>query len=567
MITTKIYSSLTSVRPEGCEDFELKEYSLCKNEAFSFQMAYKITDNSTQDIPFFVRVTSPLPINNYYVNVVPVIHTDYSVIEPKQSIGMYPDILVPKATNPEILKREAWGDYKYTEAGESVKLFAYNDSWQAVWFTVNEDGVCLPSGKHTVKLELYSQKMEKVGGNELTLEVLDQALPQQSFIYTNWFHYDCLADYYNVEIFSDRFFEIMGDFVRKAVRNGMNMLLLPCFTPPLDTPVGEERMTAQLVKVKVENGRYIFDFSLLKRFTDMCRRNGIKYFEHSHFFTQWGAKHAPKIMAEANGESVRLFGWDTDALSDQYIGFLRAYLTELKVFLKAEKLEKNILFHISDEPNKNNYKNYEKAYGKIADLLQGYMVGDALSDPEYYESGLVKLPIAATSSVHKFVGKGENIWCYYTGQEIKEKMSNRLIQISPERNRSLGFKMYYYNMKGFLHWGYNYYYGELSGGSFNPFMNPCGGYPNAGTSYCVYPANDGTAYQSVRQKVFGDGLTDIRALQLLESLSDRTVCEEIIKEYFGVPDFFKMPDTPNILLKFRNEINKKIKYYSELKGR
>ena len=38
----------------------------------------------------------------------------------------------------------------------------------------------------------------------------------------------------------------------------------------------------------------------------MCRRNGIKYLVISHLFTQWGQKHAPKVMG------LRKWGRKTD---------------------------------------------------------------------------------------------------------------------------------------------------------------------------------------------------------------------------------------------------------------
>ena len=567
MITTKLYHSLIPIMPERCEGTELKDYSICQNEAFSFQMAYKITDSSAKSTPFFMKVITELPINSYYVGYVPVIHADLDEVKPVQPIGLYPDMLVPKKVNAELIKKEAWSSRFYFEADDKLLLFAYNDSWQSIWFAVNEDGEELAEGKYDVKIELYSRKLELIGESSLCIEIIGEKLTDQNFIYTNWFHYDCLCDYYNEPLFSERYFEIMRDFVRKAVRNGMNMLLLPAFTPPLDTAVGHERMTVQLVKVKVvDKDKYMFDFSLLKRFVDMCREDGIQYFEHSHFFTQWGAEHAPKIVAEIDGKEERIFGWETDACSPEYIGFLRAYLTELQKFLKEEHLEKNILFHISDEPTDKNYKNYERAHGKIADLLEGYMVGDALSVPEFYKSGLVKLPIAKTRRVKEFVALGGNVWCYYTGGEICDGMSNRLMQISRERNRMLGIQMYYYNIKGFLHWAYNFYYGELCSGLFNPTMNPCGGYSNAGTTYSVYPANDGTAYQSVRQKIFAEGITDMRVLQLLEKLAGRSVCEEIIEKFFGIPEFDKSPDNPEVMIAFRQTINETIRHYHDLKN-
>lgn len=45
----------------------------------------------------------------------------------------------------------------------------------------------------------------------------------------------------------------------------------------------------------------LFALSLLKKCIDISKECGIECFEISHLFTQWGAKHAPKIMAEENG--------------------------------------------------------------------------------------------------------------------------------------------------------------------------------------------------------------------------------------------------------------------------
>ena len=69
----------------------------------------------------------------------------------------------------------------------------------------------------------------------------------------------------------------------------------------------------------------------------MCDRVGIKYFEISHLFTQWGVKAAPKVMATVDGEYKQIFGWDTVSTSDEYRAFLRQFLTEMH----------HILAHIS----------------------------------------------------------------------------------------------------------------------------------------------------------------------------------------------------------------------------
>ncbi len=568
MILTKLYDALTLITPEnGSDATELKEYSICKNEPFSFQMAYKLFDEKiTDEQHFTIKITSNLDISTYHVACVPVMHS-FSKISPKLPIGMYPDILMPKNTNAEVQRQTIHGGigYRCVEPDEKISLGAYNDSWRQVWFTVNENGKEMPTGKQTIKIELYNWGNEKVGENEIVLDVIDADLPEQTLYYTNWFHNDCLADYYNLELFSDDYFEVMKDFLRTAVKNGMNMVLMPAFTPALDTAIGEERMTVQLVKVKKENDKYTFDFSLMKRYIDVAREAGIKFFEHSHFFTQWGAAHAPKVVAEVDGETKKIFGWETDASGEGYVEFLRSYIPQVLDFLKGEGLDKTTLFHISDEPNETHLETYEKSSSKIRDLLEGYTVGDALSDYKYYESGLVKTPIARIHKAMDFVDKCDDLWIYYTGGECYDGLSNRLIQQPRERNRALGYMLYYYNAKGFLHWGYNYYYGRLAHGLYNPAIDPCCGFPNAGTTYSVYPGIDRKPLQSIHQKIFTDGLIDMRALQLLESLGGREECKKLIDDNMGVPNFFNTPETPEKMMTFRKKVNDRIKYYIENK--
>ena len=60
MILTKLYDALTLITPEnGSDATELKEYSICKNEPFSFQMAYKLFDEKiTDEQHFTIKIIS-----------------------------------------------------------------------------------------------------------------------------------------------------------------------------------------------------------------------------------------------------------------------------------------------------------------------------------------------------------------------------------------------------------------------------------------------------------------------------------------------------------------------------
>ena len=554
MIETRIYSTLVPIYPDKEPVGKQRNFfTTCKNQPVSFQMAYRICDDSAKDNSFYIKVTSALPVSQYYINNVAVLHT--SSVDTKQPVGMYPDILLPKKTNPEICCSPYFGNNLFTEKDEQVRLHAFDDSWQALYITINEDGKNMPEGEHEITLELIDRLGVCIGVAKISIKVLSHRLAPQKLLYTNWFHNDCLADIYDVEIFSDKYFEIFENYVKVAAKNGMNMILLPAFTPPLDTPVGGERKTAQLVGIKKIGAKYEFDFSLMKKFIDICKKCGITHFEHSHLFTQWGAKATPKIMAEVSGKQKKIFGWETDATSKKYVSFLTQYIGKLSEFLKQEKLEKKIIFHVSDEPQSDQIPSYAAAHKVVEKLLENYAVGDALSHFEIYEKGLCKMPIVATPDIAPFLGKVKNLWAYYVGTSSQlGAISNRTFHITRERNRMIGVQLFYHNIKGFLHWGYNNYYGELSQYIFNPGINPCGGFAMAGTSYSVYPAFGGKCHESIRQKMFAQGITDIRLLSLAEKVMGKEKCRSIIEKHFGKVDFSTAPQDAQSFDDFIDEI-------------
>ena len=58
------------------------------------------------------------------------------------------------------------------------------------------------------------------------------------------------------------------------------MILTPVFTPPLDTAVGGERRTVQLVDVKVEKEGYSFGFEKFERWVSICKKCGYQSKKH-----------------------------------------------------------------------------------------------------------------------------------------------------------------------------------------------------------------------------------------------------------------------------------------------
>ncbi len=430
------------------------------------------------------------------------------------------------------------------------------NKWNSIWLEVVPNST-LVAGEQKINVALTCG--EDVQTIDFTLDVIDAQLPAQTLINTNWFHTDCIATHYNIEVFSDKYWEYVKNFLKVAVDHGMNMVLTPLFTPPLDTKVGGERPTVQLVGVKVTSGEYKFDFTNLDKWIAICDEVGIKYLELSHFFTQWGAKKCPKIIAEVDGVQKRIFGWDTKASGKAYRSFLTAFAEVFKPYLKEKGLEDKVYFHVSDEPFAAIARHYRKASNIVNELFGEYKIMDALSNYKFYKKGLVKLPVPANDHIEPFIGNVSDLWTYYCCVQVKG-VSNKFFSMPSQRNRVLGYQMYKFNVKGFLHWGYNFWYKQFSTGPVDPFTETdAGGSFPSGDSFVVYPGDNGAPLISLRLKVFYDAFQDMRALQLLESLIGKEKTMQILEDGIEPITFAQYPHCDDWQLATREKINAAIK--------
>ena len=145
---------------------------------------------------------------------------------------------------------------------------------------------------------------------------------------------------------------------------------------------------------------------------------------------------------------------------------------------------------------------------------------------------------------------------YYCTSQRDKFLSNRFMSMPLERTRVLGVQMYQNDVRGFLHWGYNFYYSFLSREKINPFaVTDCMGRYQSGDSFIVYPGSEG-ALSSIRNEAFYQGLQDYCALKLLEEKIGRdNVCAFLEKN--GVAkNFHDYPKSAGWLIELRKEINR-----------
>ena len=122
-------------------------------------------------------------------------------------------------------------------------------------------------------------------------------------------------------------------------------------------------------------------------------------------------------------------------------------------------------------------------------------------------------------------------------------------------------QMYKYDVKGFLQWGYNFFNNRFSADEIEPFCELSGEFwVPAGDAFSVYPAKDGTAMESLRLVVFAQGLTDMRAMKLCESLWGKEETLRACEEAYGKPiTFDDCPHSAAELMRVREKINEMIK--------
>ena len=186
---------------------------------------------------------------------------------------------------------------------------------------------------------------------------------------------------------------------------------------------------------------------------------------------------------------------------------------------------------------------------------------DALSDFRFYKMKLVPNPVPANDHIDKFIGNVEDLWVYYCSAQNKHNVANRFFCNDSVRTRVIGYQMFKFDIKGFLQWGYNFYFTRYSKALVNPFeVTDAGKEFPSGDSFMVYPASDGTPYHSLRLKVFYDALQDMAALNTLEKLTDKKSCLDIIEEEGKHNISFRdYPHSNDWLLSTREKVNEAIK--------
>lgn len=521
--------------------------SLFLGETFSLQAAYCLNANVMDRLPAVsIQVDCPLPVQVRRVFGVPVrfphfASSDHGYLRGWN--GIYPDLL--------------------RQVHDNVHIHLYPRQWNALWLDV-EAPPDVPGGTYPLTVTIKDQG-QTIAQEEIALTVIPKELPRQKLRHTRWLHADSLAVYYHTPMFSIEHNRALRNYISLAVKRGMNMILTPTHTPPLDTAPGTNRQTAQLVDVFVTPLGYNFRFGKLRDYISMCRHEGIRFFEIAHLFTQWGGRFAPQIMGIKDGSYSQLFGWQTEALSPEYRRFLEAYLPALTQELGYLDILDRCYFHLTDEPDQKDAAHYQNLLSFVRPLLPESKIMDAMSRPDLAQDDPLLLPVPAIDALpeHK-TAPGKERWTYYCLDQ-HQHVTNTFISMPSTRTRILGVQLFLEQVDGFLHWAFNYYFSEYAAHPIDPYLNTdCDGFGPAGDAFQVYPGEGGQPEESLRLLLFQHAMQDLRALQLLEELSSREEVVRLIHEGLSSPlTVYNYPLEEAWLLNLRHRVNQEISKLSQ----
>ncbi len=450
--------------------------------------------------------------------------------------GFVPDPLFPIPSNGEILVKLSPGEFR------------------GIWGEVQIPRELEP-GKYLITFVVYFQG-NIVEELRFVIEVLDMELRTDNFPVVNWLDYTSLALYYGLkkDTSESECLKVVKSYIRCLAEHGQTMFGFPGFQR------FPEKNEAEFYHVLIakRGKQYEFDFTPLRKWIDLYKCCDTKYFEIPHLAggIKDKEKKAPQIRGNIDGEQKLLWPADTFVFSEDYTDFIKAYIPAVVKELKLAGVFNDTYFHIADEPPTAILSEYQQFSGLLRSLEPNIKVMDALYSYQFYSSGAVDFPVTQLFDIPAFEKRGAVSWAYICNYP-RATYPNRFLDYAIHRQRVLGFVFARYKIKGFLHWGANYWHDKGPSVTstdvlINPFyVNDSNYWPEfyAGDPFILYPGDD-FPIASLRLKVFKAALEDRRIIMTL--LSDercKPKVEQLVQETGSLN---RMSNEPTDLRNARN---------------
>lgn len=344
----------------------------------------------------------------------------------------------------------------------------------------------------------------------LTVRVYGVTIPEETLNVTNWFNLDNIALFHGIEMNTPAYFDMLRKYAR-AMRRTRQTHFFISFDPK---------------KALVSKNPYRFDFSYLKPIIAIFFEEGFRTMEFGNFGTKHDNLFTDEIKCAAD-PSVPLS-------SDEGYYLTLAMAQSLASFLGENGWRDKTIFHIFDEPDVHisspeSMEKRKQQYLRVVSILRRYFPGcrtiEAVKTTQFKGAVDIWVPLTANyeefrEEYDKMSALGDEIWCYVccvpTGRWL-----NRFLDIDLLRSRLLFWGCSRFGLKGYLHWGFNYWPQK----DFDPFEEsnapnePFNGIYPAGDAYIVYPGGEDGPWLGNRLEAQRRGAEDFELLALLKEKS------------------------------------------------
>ena len=299
----------------------------------------------------------------------------------------------------------------------------------------------------------------------------------------------------------------------------------------------EPKIDGLSVALEYENGVFTLNTARLKRYIRTFTDAGLYWIEGGHFGGrvdgQWNAEDFAVMMSQ---NSIKSIEGNRDIAQ---IG------RQLYAFIQKNGYADRWIQHVTDEPILCNADSYRIFVGLVRKYMPGLPLMDAMSDPEIAGAPDIWCPQIQVFEQKKDLfdavrEQGDRIWSY-TCCLPGGAYLNRLLDGELTRPLLLGWGNAFYDIEGFLHWGWNQYmpYKVSATDRQDPYEETAplewngktGHTVPAGDTHIVYPGEDGSVLSSMRLESQREGMEDWELLEMLKK-KDLKKAHAIIKKVF-----------------------------------
>ncbi|MBQ8642484.1 MAG: DUF4091 domain-containing protein [Clostridia bacterium] len=398
---------------------------------------------------------------------------------------------------------------------------------QSLWVVV-----CVPAdaeaGLYKGEVTVYTEGSDnpKI---PVTLQVFPVTLPDAAdgtydheyfFTYTDMSRFDA-----SIERYSERWWNIMTSYAKAMKRLRVNNLDLTL----LGLLAGEGTYRTGV-------DTWQFNFERADAFIE-------HFFAHGSFRRIVLGAPTSSLMADKtyavdeNGKGLTL-----DTRSEEGEAFLRAYFAAVREHFTEKGWYDITATHLSDEPHESG--NWLWLRSLVAEVCPGMPITEpmdtyepTLDMAEACDEFIPRLEVYEQGKdfYDKRAAAGKRLWCYSCCFPEQHWFLNKFIDLPHHWSRLIHWACYSNNITGFLHWGFNYWGGEMYG------IAPMARFK--GDGFIVYPDKENECVQfSNRALATWEGIEEYELMRILAEKQPETVKAVCTGMAAGFHEFEADPD-------------------------